>query len=254
MQTIAIANQKGGCGKTTTTLALGAGLAETGRRVLLVDIDPQSSLTQWLGVHPNGGGLADVLGGADPGSQTMAGIIQPVKPGLDLAPADIALSGCEVNLVQRWGREFVIKSALEQVANNYDVALLDCPPSLGVLTIAALTAAQGVIVPTLPAAADLRGLRLFLDTLQKVRAALNPGLDLAGVVVVQFDKRLTAHNMALDALQSAGLPVWLPTVPRSVRVQEAAGVHDALTEYDPSGKATAAYNELTNEVIKWLTK
>ena len=253
MITIALANQKGGVGKTTSTLALGSLLAQSGRRVLLVDMDPQSSLTQWLGINP-ASSLADVIGGAESGTLAMPAIIRQLSPGMDLAPSDLTLSACELGLVQRWGRENVLKAALSKVP-DYDVCLVDCPPSLGLLTVAALTAAAGVLVPTLPAAADLRGLRLFLGTLEKLKAAgLNPGLQLVGIIVCQYDKRLNSHKQALEAIQAAGLPVILPPVPRSVRAQEAAGAKQPLTAYDPSGRGTGAYQEITGDIIKWLSQ
>lgn len=252
MQTIAIANQKGGTGKTTTALTLGSILASRGLRVLLLDMDPQSSLTQWLHIDGAGNSLAEVLGGAQAGQVKLTDIIRPVSERLDLAPGDIALAACELGLVQRLGREAVLKRALANL-NNYDLSIIDLPPGLGLLTVNGLAAAEGVIVPTLPAAADLRGLRLFLDTLATVQNDLNPGLELIGVIPIQFDSRLTAHNQALDLLAGAGLPV-LPSVPRSVRVQEAAGVFQALPDYDPSGKPAAAYELITNEVQSWLKK
>lgn len=253
MQTLAFANQKGGVGKSTSALTLGSLMAAAGRRVLLVDTDPQASTTQAAGIVSDSS-LADVIGGSEAGSLAITETIKPVHPGLDLVPGDLALASCELGLTQRWGREIVIKAALASVT-GYDVCLIDCPPSLGLLTVAALTAAQGVICPTLPAAPDLRGLKLFLGSLEKLRkAGLNPALQLAGVIVVQFDRRLTAHNQALETLLAAGLPVLMPPVPRSIRVQEAAGAKVPLPTYDPNGRTTAAYQEITKEVIKWLDR
>lgn len=252
MQTIAIANQKGGTGKTTTALTLGALLAEAGRRVLLLDLDPQASLTEWLHIDAAGESLAEVLGGAQPGRLQLSDIIRTISDRLYLAPGDIALSSCELGLVQRLGRELVLSRALASV-KGYDLAIIDLPPGLGLLTVNGLAAAQGVIVPTLPAAADLRGMRLFLDTLATVQATLNADLELIGVLPVQVDKRLTAHNQALELIQGAGLPM-LPIITRSVKVQEAAGQFQALPTYDPTGKPTAGYIETSEEVDKWLKK
>jgi chromosome partitioning protein len=251
MNIIAIANQKGGVGKTTTALTLGALLAKNGRRVLLLDMDPQASLTQWAGVDAAGRSIAEVLGGSQPGKLKIANIIHQLNNGLDLVPGDIALSSCELGLVQRLGRENVLKKAMAAV-NGYDIALIDCGPNMGLLTVNSLVAADAVIIPTLPAPADLRGLRLFLSTLATIREDLNPTLETLGILVLQFDTRLTAHQQALELMQNANLPVILPTIPRSVRVQEAAGALQPLTEYDPTGKPAAAYQEITSEVEKWL--
>lgn len=251
MKILAISNQKGGTGKSTTALTIGMQLANRGRRVLMLDMDPQASLTAWVGIEAAGRSLAEVLGGAIPGTMSIKAITRPVAAGLDLAPGDIALSSCELGLVGRFGREIVLKRALASVG-GYDVVIIDCPPALGLLTVSALVAADAVIAPVLPAAADLRGLRLFMDTLAQMRE-LNPALQLLGVLIVQFDGRLNSHKQAKQALESAGLPV-LPTVPRSVRVQEAAGAGQALPIYDPAGKPAAAYELVTTEVEKWLNQ
>lgn len=253
MRIIAIANQKGGVGKTTSALNLAAIWAAGGLQVLLVDLDPQASLTQSLINMAAGKSLAEVIGGADPGPLQLKRIIQNVRPGLDLAPSDIALASTELGLIARIGRELALKGPLASVP-YYDLIVIDCPPALSLLTICGLVASDYVFVPTLPAAADLRGLALFNQTLNKVKAALNPGLVLAGVIVTQFDARLTAHNMALEAMERAGLPVLSPCIPRSVRVQETSGARQTLIAYDPSGKPTQAYRELAEEIKQWLNK
>jgi chromosome partitioning protein len=252
MITISLANQKGGVGKTTSAATFGAILAADGLRVLLVDLDPQASLSQSLGIDAQGASMAEVLGGSARGTLHLGDVIQTLPSGFDLAPSDIALAAGELGLVQRIGRENVLKQALGTQSANYDVCLIDCPPSLGILTINALTAADGVIVPTLPAAADLRGVRLFLDTLQTMQdAGLNNALELLGVLVVQFDGRTLAHNEALEVLKGAGLDV-IGVIPRGVRVQESGATSETLLDYDPKGKPTAAYLEAAERLKKWL--
>ena len=253
MITLAIANQKGGTGKTTTAATLGAILATENRRVLLVDLDPQSSLTQGLGIDAAGASLAEVIGGAVRGHMAMSEIIRPISSGLDLAPSDLALAAAELGLSQRIGRESVLTKALA-LLTGYDLAIIDCPPSLGLLTLNGLTASAGVIVPSLPSAADLRGVRLFLGTLETMQAeGLNPDLQLLGVILTQFDGRTLAHNQALDVLRAGGLQV-IGIIPRGVKVQEAGAAMQTLIDYDPQGKPTAAYYQAAESVMKWLNK
>lgn len=181
MQTIAVANHKGGVGKTATGHALGVALAERGERVLLLDLDPQSSLTGACGIQDAAGrSLAEVLGGATPGHLGLADVIMELGPNLWLAPGDIALAISQLGLTSRTGRENVLKRILGPAGDSYDVALLDTAPSLGLLAVNALVAADAMLIPTLPQAADLWGLRLFLDTVALVTEALNPNLETRG--------------------------------------------------------------------------
>jgi len=251
MNTIAVTNQKGGVGKTTTTAALGTILANQGWNVLLVDLDPQASLTQMFGVHADGKSMADVLGGAQEGTQNLNEIIRPVRDCLSLAPSHLRLSASELGLVQRWGRETLLRNALEGLI-GYDVVLIDCPPGIGMLTANGVVAAQGVIVPSLPAEADLWGVKLFMNTLSRVRSErLNSGIDLLGIVVVQFDKRTREHKRLLKIMDTSEHPV-LGVIPRSVRAQEAVRAKMSITEYDPKSKPSLAYYEVAEKVIAWL--
>lgn len=248
MRTLIIANQKGGTGKTTTAINLGAGLAALGRRVLLVDLDPQASLTLATVGECRGKSLAEVLGDTQPGKLGMVQIIKPIGDNLDLAPSDLSLSNSELGLVTRYGREMILKKALATV-RGYDAAIVDCPPSLGVLVVNALAAGDAVLTPTLPAEVDLRGLALFMQSLEQIREALNPPLLHLGVVVCQFDKRLTMHRAALDDLQAGRLPI-LGIIGKSVRAAEATGRGSPIG----AGVLAEQYAELTGEVEKWLRR
>lgn len=253
MRTIAIANQKGGVGKTATAHALGVVLAKAGLRVLLVDCDPQSSLTQSAGVRDVAGcSLAEVLGGAAPGRLPMGEAVRTISPGLDLVPGDIALAGAELGLTSRLGREQVLRRALASVAGVYDLAILDCPPSLSLLTIAAIVAADTIIIPCPPQAADMRGMKLFLETLSNIKTELNPNLETLGILVTFYDSRLTHHRQALETMQAAGLPLLPVMIGRSVRVAEAAGVGQSVITYEPHNPQADNYRQLAEEIKTWL--
>lgn len=255
MITIAVANHKGGVGKTATTHALGAGLAQLGRQVLLVDMDPQSSLTKACGVEStDDGNMADVLGDAEPGTKKLPDILYDVGDGdfLHLAPADISMSPKEMGLVQRYGREAILADVLSDVSHVYDVCLIDCPPSLGILTVNALKAADAVLIPTPPQVSDLRGLRLFLDTVTQITGRINPELEVLGILPTFVDDRLIHHNDGLNVMTESGLPLMESVIGRSIRVAEAAAAGESIITYDPDNKQAVAYQELAKEVDGWL--
>src|SRR3990170_4523799 len=208
MRTIAIANPRAGSGKTATAHTLGMVMAERGWRVLLVDLDPQASLTSFCGIESTAGAsLAEVLGGALPGPVAMWDILREVVPGTYLF-----LASTELGLASRIGREMVVRKVLGTVASNFDMALIDCPSTLSLLTINALTAAEAVLVPSQPDVTHVRGLWLFLATLAQIRQEMNADLDMLGVLLSPFDPRLNHHRTALQAMRAARLPL-LPVGP-----------------------------------------
>jgi chromosome partitioning protein len=249
---LAIGNHKGGVGKTTITLATGAELARRGRRVLLVDLDPQAALTAAAGIDAAAQSLAEVIGGALPGRARLAEVIRPIAEGLDLAPSDQSLAVSELGLVGRLGRERVIARAVAEVAGAYDLILFDLPPSLGLLAVAGLVAAAGVLVPTAARALDLRAVRAYLATVDAIRVELNPGLRVIGIVPTFYDGRRRHDAEALEVMRAGGLPVWEP-VPGSVKVAEAAAAGvDAISYAGPGNPAAAALVKIAEGVGTWL--
>lgn len=244
---IAIANQKGGVGKTTTTLTLGAALVERGRSVLLIDLDPQSSLTIACGVDAEGKSMYEVLGSTEEGIKTLRDIACQIAPRFFLAPSDIALSRSEAGLIIRMGRESVLKKALDGV--RFDYVLIDCLPSLGVLTINALVAAHEVIIPTQCEYLALRGIALFYQTLREVQA-INPDLAVLGILPTFFDTRLVHARDVLQAMKDKGLPVFDTIVGRSVRFAEAALAGESILSYASDNPGAEAYRALAETVDK----
>ena len=252
MTVLVVGNQKGGVGKSTMINNLGAAIAERGRRVLLVDLDGQATLTRACGLaDADGRGMAEVMGGVQAGTLVLGDIVRNLGPGLDLAPSDIALSHAELLLAGRLGRETVLRRALGSVA-GYDLVLIDTPPSLGLLTVNALVAADWVLIPTAPMAADLAGVRLFLDTIGQIREALNPDLQLLGIALTFWDARLRHSQQALGVLQAAGLPMFETRIGRTVRIAEAMGLGESVLTYAPRNRQSGAYRDLAGEVLQWL--
>jgi chromosome partitioning protein len=242
---IAIANQKGGVGKTTTTLSLGAALVERGRSVLLVDLDPQSSLTIAMGIDAEGRSMHEVLGSTAAGTRTIRDIARQVAPRFFLAPADISLSRSEAGLMLRLGREGVLKKALADC--RFDYVLIDCLPSLGILTVNALVAAQSVLIPTACEYLALRGIALFYQTLYEVQT-INPDLTVLGILPTFYDSRLVHAREVLQAMIDKGLPVFDVQVGRSVRFAEASLTGESILSYASDHPGAEAYRTLA-EVI-----
>jgi chromosome partitioning protein len=242
---VAVANQKGGVAKTTTVHALGFATAELGRRVLMVDLDPQACLTYSTGFDPDA--LAESIHDVFVRRAKVADVRRPVAAasGLDLLPATIDLAGSEVLLLTRTGREHALRRALEPVGDEYDLVLIDCPPSLGVLTINGLSAADDVLVPLQCEALSHRGVGQLLETVEDVRTFANPRLAVRGVIPTMYDERTRHARGVLDDVgRRYGLAVLEPPVRKSIRFAEAPEQGRCILQHAPSSAGAEAYRAL----------
>lgn len=252
---IAIANQKGGVGKTSTAVNLGAGLKRQGHDVLLIDLDAQANLTMALGFqNPDEMKytISDVLQKAvheetiDPAE----GILT-TEEGIDLMPSNIQLSGYEASLVNEYGREAMLKQYVDAVKLNYDYIIIDCQPSLNILTVNALTAADTVLIPTQPQYFSTAGLQMFFQTVGKVQRKINPNLRIEGVLVTMMDKRPNFTKDLVARLREAygsQVKVFDAEIPTSIRMTESGAYGKSIFAYDPKGKVAEAYDQLAKEV------
>ena len=246
---IAILNQKGGVGKSTTAIDLGAALGELGKQVLLIDLDPQGNTSSGLGIEKNrlDQCIYDVL----LGEASLTDVIIPdVCEGLDVAPATINLAGAEVELVAEMARENRLKEATGAVRGRYDYVFIDCPPSLGLLTINALVAADKLLIPIQCEFYALEGVTKLLDSMKRVKTHLNPSLDIFGVLLTMYDGRTTlSKQVASEVRNFFAKRVFDVVIPRSVKISEAPSFGQPITQYDPTGKGAEAYRALAKEVI-----
>ncbi len=247
---VSMVNQKGGVGKTTTTVSLGAALAEYGRKVLLVDFDPQGALSAALGVRPHelDRTIYNVI--MDRNVAAADVLVHTSVPGLDLLPCNIDLSAAEMYLVNEVGREHVLARALTPLLPDYDLVLIDCQPSLGLLTVNALAASQGFIVPLECEFFALRGLALLMQTVEKVRDRINPDVSLDGIVATMYDGRTTHSREVLARLvDTFGDDVFHTVIARTVKFPESTVVGEPITTYSPSSAGATAYRALARELL-----
>lgn len=252
---IALTNQKGGVAKTTSTVNLGVGLANQGYRVLLIDADPQGSLTISLGVkNPDelDVSLATVMDAVidDEMIAEDAGILHH-EEGVDLLPANIELSGMETGLFNIMSREYVLKNYIDKIRHNYDYVLIDCMPSLGMMTVNALVAADSVIIPSQPSFLSTKGLNLLLHSISKVKRSINPNLTIDGILLTMVDSRTINAKDIISSLRNGvgqNIKVFATEIPHSVRAAECSLTGKSIFSHDKSGKVAAAYENLVKEV------
>lgn len=247
---MAIINQKGGVGKSTTAINLSAALGELGKQVLLVDLDPQGNSSSGLGIEKSQvhNCVYDVLLN-DVAIEDV--IIPNVGEGLDLVPATINLAGAEVELVSEMARENRLKDAVGSLRGKYDYVFIDCPPSLGLLTVNALVAADKLLIPIQCEFYALEGVTKLLDSMKRVKTRLNPTLDIFGVLLTMYDGRTTLSRQVVEEVRSYfGKTVFTTLIPRTVKLSEAPSFGQPITQYDPSGKGAQSYVNLAKEVVQ----
>ena len=248
---VSVANQKGGVAKTTSVASLGAAFAELGKRVLLVDLDPQASLTFSLGVDPDA--VETSINEVVLGRAEMTEAILETEDGVDLVPSTIDLAGAEAQLLPRPGREYVLAGALEDVAEDYDIILLDCSPTLGVLTLNALTASRHLIIPMPAEMLSHRGVGQLLDTVRDVRKILNKKLKITGILPTMYDGRSNhSREVLADVGERYGLHVIEPPIPRTVRFAEAPAVGRSILSASRRSKGAQAYRAAAEDILSRL--
>ena len=248
---VAFANQKGGVGKTTTAISLGAALAEMDQRVLLVDFDPQGGCAIGLGVEPSSLDLSVYNALLDRSCESEEVILKTTFPNLDLLPSNIDLAAAELMLVNEVAREQALLRALSPLRSKYDWILIDCPPSLGLLTINALTAADGVIIPLECEYYALRGVGLLMDSIERIRERLNPRLHVDGIVATMFDSRTLHGREVMERVRDAfGRRLFDTVIRKTIRFAEAPVAGEPILSYAPTSTGAVAYRDLAKEVME----
>ena len=251
---IAITNQKGGVGKTTTSINLSAAIAETGKKVLVVDMDPQGNTTSGFGINKNE--LENtvyelILGECSVGEA----IIKNVAENVSLLPSNVNLAGAEVDLLDRDDKSFILKKEMDYIADEYDYVIIDCPPSLNMLTINAMTTATSVIVPIQCEYYALEGVSQLIHTINLVRERLNPGLDIDGVVFTMYDGRTNLSQQVVENVkENLSHHIYETMIPRNIRLAEAPSFGQPITVYDPKSAGAESYRLLAKEVIEHNAK
>jgi chromosome partitioning protein len=246
-KTVSFANQKGGVGKTTTTVNLGAYLAEAGKSVLLVDFDPQANTTSSLGVPKGLPGIYEVITGNVGATET---IRSTGVSGLSIIPSSINLTGANVELVDQENREYFLKNSLDPLCGRFDFIFIDCPPSLGILTVNALVASDSVIIPLQCEYFALEGLSLLLQTISLIQKGLNPSLKVGGILFTMFDSRTRlAHDVVKEVTGYFKEKVFRTIIPRNIRLGEAPSFAQAINQYDPDCLGALSYRKLAEEVL-----
>jgi chromosome partitioning protein len=246
-KTVSFANQKGGVGKTTTTVNLGAYIAEAGKNVLLVDFDPQSNTTSSLGIKRDLPGIYEVISGS-------IGVTEAIYPcsvsGLSIIPSSINLTGANVELVDQEGREHFLKKNLSPILGRFDYVFIDCPPSLGILTVNALVASDSVIIPLQCEYFALEGLSLLLQTINLIQKGLNPELKVGGILFTMYDSRTRlAHEVVQEVTGYFKEKVFRTIIPRNIRLGEAPSFAQPINQYDPDCLGALSYRKLAEEVL-----
>lgn len=250
-KSIAIFNQKGGVGKTTTNINLGASLALKGKKILMLDIDPQGNTTSGIGITKRNLDYTvyDLL--VQDNFDTEKAIIHTNTENLDIIPASVDLAGAEIELAPVKGREKRLRAAMDKIGDRYDYIFIDCPPSLGLLTINSLTAVESVLVPIQCEFYALEGVSQLVSTIDLIKKSLNPGLEIEGVILSMFDGRT---NLSVQVVQEVkkyfGSKVYSTVIPRNIRLAEAPSYGMAITEYDPKSRGAEAYREFADEFLE----